>query len=83
MPRPAGHSLNRHAWDDVLRLTGLSLTQVAEMANVPRPTLSGLRNGHNAASVPVAHRIAGAVGVHPGTLFPTVAAAPAVEVVAS
>lgn len=74
MPRPAGHRLSRVAWDDVLRLTGLSLTQVAEMAEVPRPTLSSLLGGHHRASVPMAHRIASAVQVHPGTLFPSIAA---------
>jgi plasmid maintenance system antidote protein VapI len=75
MARPAGHALNRAAWDDLLRLTGLSLTQVAERAEVPRPTLSSLLGGHHKASVPMAHRIAAAIGCHPGTLFPTLAAA--------
>lgn len=75
MARPAGHRLSRVAWDDVLRLTGLSLTQVADMAEVARPTLSGLLGGHHGASVPMAHRIAKAVGVNPGTLFPTLAGA--------
>lgn len=74
MPRPAGHPLNRAAWDDVLRLTGRSLTQVADLADVPRPTLSSLLGGHHKASVPMAHRIAAAVGCHPETLFPTLAA---------
>jgi plasmid maintenance system antidote protein VapI len=72
MPRPPGHKLSRVAWDDVLRMAGLSLTQVADMAEVPRPTLSSLLGGHHKASVPMAHKIAGAVGCHPGTLFPTI-----------
>lgn len=71
MPRPAGHLLNRDAWDDVLVLAGLTLSQVAELAEVPRPTLSSLLGGHHRASVPTAHRIATAVGVRVGTLFPT------------
>lgn len=71
MARPAGHRLSRTAWDDVLRLAGLSLTRVAELADIPRPTLSSLLGGHHRASVPMAHRIAGAVGVHPETLFPS------------
>lgn len=71
VPRPAGHQLSREAWDDVLRLTGLSLTQVAELADVPRPTLSSLLGGHHRASVPMAHRIATAIGVNPTTLFPS------------
>jgi plasmid maintenance system antidote protein VapI len=71
MARPKGHKLSAPAWDDVLRLTGASLTQVAERAEIPRPTLSSLLGGHHAASVPMAHRIAGALGVNPATLFPT------------
>lgn len=71
MPRPAGHQLSRPAWDDLLRLTGLSLTAIAEMSDVPRPTLSSLLGGHHKASVPMAHKIAGTLGVHPATLFPT------------
>lgn len=68
----------------MLRLTGLSLTQVAAMAEVPRPTLSSLLGGHHRASVPMAHRIATAIGVHPGTLFPSLASATTgVEAVAS
>ena len=68
--RPAGYALNRAAWEDVLRLTGTSLTQVAEMSEVPRPTLSSLLGGHHRASVPMAHRIASALGCRPETLFP-------------
>lgn len=71
MARPSGHELSRDAWDDLLALNGLSLTQVAERSDVPRPTLSSLLGGHHKASVPMAHRIAGAVGCRPGTLFPT------------
>lgn len=71
MARPAGHHLNRSAWDDVLRYTGLSLTQVAERSEVPRSTLSSLLGGHHSASVPTAHRIATAIGCNPGTLFPS------------
>lgn len=71
MARPSGHELSREAWDDVLRLSGLDLTRVAEIADVPRPTLSSLLGGHHKASVPNAHRIARALGVSPGTLFPS------------
>lgn len=69
MARPAGHALNRWAWDDLLRFTGLTLTEVAERSDVPRATLSGLVGGHHRASTPVAHRVALALDVHPGTLF--------------
>lgn len=74
MARPAGHPISTHAWDDTLRLTGNSLTMVADKAEIPRPTLSSLVGGHHKASVPMAHRIAEALGVHPITLFPTLAA---------
>lgn len=74
MARPQGHQLSREAWDDILRLSGLSLTLVAERADIPRPTLSSLLGGHHAASVPMAHKVAGALGCHPVTLFPTLRA---------
>lgn len=74
MARPAGHALNRDAWDDILELAGVSLTQVADMAEIPRPTLSSLLGGHHKASVPMAHRIAKALGCRPGTLFPSMTA---------
>ncbi len=71
MARPAGHPINPKAWDDVLRLSGMSLTKVAERADLKRPTLSSLVSNHHWASVPMAHAIADAVGCHPETLFPT------------
>lgn len=71
MARPAGHRLNRHAWDDITRLAGLSITQVADRAEIPRPTISGLVRGSQRASTPAAHKLADAVGVHPATLFPS------------
>lgn len=74
MARPAGHPLNRAAWDDMLRLTGLSLTQVSELSEIPRATISGLYGGHHKASTPMAHRVAAAIGCHPGTLFPSLGA---------
>lgn len=71
MARPAGHRLSREAWDDILRLSGLSLTRVATLSGVPRPTLSSLLGGHHKASVPTAHQIADALNCDPVTLFPT------------
>ena len=71
MARPAGHPLNADAWDDILNLKGLSITQAAELVDEPRSTLSLLKSGHNKASVPKAHKIAVALGVKPRTLFPT------------
>lgn len=71
MARPAGHLLSRTAWDDLLRLAGLDLTTVADMAGVPRSTVSSLLGGHHRASVPTAHKIAKAIPCHPATLFPT------------
>lgn len=89
MARPAGHPLNRDAWDDVLRLTCSSLTTIADGADIARSTLSGLVSGRHAASAPVAARIAKAAGVNTGTLFPTLGhrdltlAEPPVEAAAS
>lgn len=72
MARPAGHLLNRWAWEDLLNLTGRSLTEIAELADIPRPTISSLVGGHHKASVPMAHRLAKALGCNPATLFPTI-----------
>lgn len=71
MARPAGHLLHRPAWEDVLRLRGLSLTEVSDLAEIPRSTISSLLGGHHRASVPQAHKIARALGCNPETLFPT------------
>jgi transcriptional regulator with XRE-family HTH domain len=72
MPRPAGHRLNRDAFQDLLEIKGLSLSQVAAISGVKRATISSLCHGHHAAAVPTAHQIAAAVGCRPGTLFPTI-----------
>lgn len=74
MARPKGHLLSRPAWDDIVRITGTSLTEVASRSEVPRPTLSAIYGGHNGASVPMAHKIASALDVHPATLFPSLRA---------
>lgn len=74
MARPKGHTLSTEAWDDILRLSGLTLTLVAERADIPRPTLSSLLGGHHAASAPMAHKLAAAVRCNPATLFPSLRA---------
>lgn len=71
MPRPAGHLLNRDAFQDFLDRTGLSITEVADRADLPRSTVSALLGGFSKAATPNAHKIAAAVGCRPGTLFPT------------
>lgn len=71
MARPSGHKLSAYAFEDMLRYSGLSLTQAAERAEIPRATVSSLLGGHHRASVPMAHRLAGALNCHPETLFPT------------
>lgn len=71
MPRPAGHQLNRDAFQDFLDRTGLTITEVADRADLPRSTISALLGGHSKAATPNAHRIALAIGCRPGTLFPT------------
>lgn len=71
MARPRGHKLSRPAWDDLTNGAGLSLTEVAERAQIPRATLSVLLGGHSRASVPMTARLAAALNCQPGTLFPT------------
>ncbi len=71
MARPKGHKLSRPAWDDILRLTSTSLTEVSTRSEVPRPTISALYGGHNGASLPMARKIAAALDVQPATLFPS------------
>jgi plasmid maintenance system antidote protein VapI len=56
------------------------MTSVAELSEVPRATLSGLLGQHHGASNTMAARIATSLGVHPGTLVPSMAAAEAVAV---
>lgn len=76
MARPAGHKLNRAAFDDMLKIRGLSITELADRTEIPRPTISSLLGGHHAASVPTAHRLALAFDCDPRTLFPTLQADP-------
>lgn len=71
MPRPAGHLLNREAFAELLDRTGLTLTDVADRADLPRSTVSALVGGHSRAATPNAHKIALAIGCRPATLFPT------------
>lgn len=74
MARPAGHRLSQDAWTDLTYLKGLSLTQVADLSSIPRPTISSLVGGHHRASVPMTRKIADAIGCHASTLFPTLRA---------
>ena len=71
MARPPGHKLNRAAFEDLLKIRGLSITELHERTEIPRATISSLLGGHHAASVPTAHRIALGLDCHPQTLFPT------------
>lgn len=71
MARPKGHELSREAYEDLLRILGLNNPAVAERSGVPQPTLRSLFGGHHKASTPQAHQIANAMGVAPGTLFPS------------
>jgi transcriptional regulator with XRE-family HTH domain len=71
MARPKGHKLSRPAWDDILRISATSLTEVSKRSEVPRPTLSALYGGHNGASMPTIRKIAAALDVQPATLFPS------------
>lgn len=75
MARPKGHPLNRDAWEDWLeRHLGVSVTAIADVADIPRATISGLVGGYRRASAPVAHKLAQAMGCKVGTLFPTLGA---------
>jgi len=71
MPRPRGHRLSPHAWDDALVRAGLTLTEVAERSGIPRSTLSALLGGHSRASMTTARQIALVLTCRPETLFPT------------
>lgn len=82
MARPKGHRLSPKAWDDVLRFKGDTLTAVADRADIPRATVSGLVGGFHRASVPTAHKLANALGCDPETLFPTLRASTYSEVAA-
>ena len=73
MPRPRGHNLNPDVLDDYMEQSGKTLSQVADDADMPRATLSGLYGLHHAASAPVAHQLAQATGRRVGALFPTLA----------
>ena len=74
MARPRGHRLSPKAYEDILRLTNLTTTELADISGVPRATLSGLAGGFYRASQTNAVKIATALGVHTETLFPTMAA---------
>jgi DNA-binding XRE family transcriptional regulator len=71
MARPAGHEINRDAWDDVLELTGRTAATIAEAADVNATTLRCIAAGKDRASTELAHKIARGAGVRPRTLFPT------------
>lgn len=72
MARPKGYRLSSQAWDDLVRIKGTNITQVAERAGVGSATISGLLHGHARASLPMAHKVAAALECHPETLFPTI-----------
>ncbi len=74
MARPAGHALNQSAFDDLLLIRRTTLTELAETSKIARPTLSSLVAGNHRASLPMADRLATALGVNVETLFPTVCA---------
>lgn len=62
------------AWNDILTIKGLTLTEVSELADVQRASVSGIVGGHTRASVTMAHKLAAALGVSPETLFPAMRA---------
>lgn len=72
MARPAGHKANGAAWKDIADLRGLTPTQIAATSQIPRPTISLLASGINRASIPMARKVADAMGVSVETIFPTI-----------
>ena len=73
MARPKGLHLNRDAFEDCLRLSGLlSMAELANRKDIPLSTLWALVNEDRGASPATARRIARGLGVRPGTLFPAV-----------
>lgn len=73
MARPRGHYLSRPAWEDITKLAPNlpSITEMAELVDIQRASLSGIIGGHTRASTDKAKRIAAVVGVRVETLFPT------------
>lgn len=71
MARPRGHFISRHAWDDTIKHSGLTLADIEERTGIKRASISGLLGGHSRASTVNAGRLAAALGVHVETLFPT------------
>jgi plasmid maintenance system antidote protein VapI len=71
MPRPRGFRLSRAAFDDCIEHAGLTLTQAADRADIPRASLSALVGGHSRAAMPTVKQLADALGCRQATLFPT------------
>mgnify|MGYP001581091198 CR=1 FL=1 len=73
MARPKGLHLNRDAFEDYLKLSGiLSMADLAKPADIPLSTIWALVNEDRGASPTTVRRLARGLGVRPGTLFPAV-----------
>lgn len=70
MARPKGYRLSASAWRDITKARGLSITEIAEVTDIQRATISGMVGGHARASLPMAQKLADALGCEIGTLFP-------------
>lgn len=70
MARPSGYKLSRFALDDISKLQGLSISDIAERSGIPRATISSLAGGHHKASMTIARRLAETLSVSPQSLFP-------------
>lgn len=53
-----------------MRLTLLTMTQVADRSGLPLTTVSGLYNGDNGASLKTVEKLANGTGCNAATLFP-------------
>lgn len=70
MARPSGYKLSRFALDDISKLQGLSITDIAERSGISRATISSLLGGHHRASLTMTRRLAETLSVTPQSLFP-------------
>lgn len=70
MARPKGYRLSRPAFDDMLRLARLTMTEAARQAGLPLTTVSGLANGDHRASMKTVRSLSEGLGINAETIFP-------------
>lgn len=70
MARPAGKRMFGPLLRYVLRLKGISMTEAAELCEMPLPTFSGLVSGSHKASDKTIRRVCDALAIPDEVLFP-------------